>query len=193
MARDDRLWRVDITKSLVKFTLRHLVLSEISGHVRSWCVAIRIDREYPARSSVEAVLYAHSVDTESAERDDHIRSEEFLNAAAFPEIRFRSREVRHADGDRYSVVGDLTIRKVTREVVLDVEDLGRLRDGAGAERAKFRAHATINRQHFGLRWNQDLDTGGIVLGDKIDLALSIEAVADVTGVYARPELTASVS
>ena len=181
------MWRVDISKSLVKFTLRHLVLSEISGCVRSWWATIRIDPDHPARSFVEAVLYARSLDTESSERDDHIRSDEFLNVAAFPEIRYRSREVSHVEGNRYSVVGELTIRDVTRKVVLDVQDLGRRRDAAGAEHAAFRAHATINRQDFGLRWNQDLDTGGVVVGDKIDIALTIEAVAEATGVRAESE------
>ena len=94
---------------------------------------------------------------------------------AFPEIRFKSRSVTHVDAARYEIVGDLTIRHATREVTLEVEDLGRNRDEKGVMRAKFRAHATVNRQHFGLHWNQDLDTGGVVLGDKVDIKIAVEA------------------
>jgi polyisoprenoid-binding protein YceI len=178
MNGNQRIWRADAAKSRLGFTLRHLVLSQISGEVRKWRATIVIDSEDPSRSSVEAFVDAGSLDTADPERDQHMRSEEFLNVAAFPEMHFRSRRVIPIDTRRFTVVGDLTIRDVTREVELELDDGGRERDESGVEHATFRAHATINRQDFGLRWNQDLDTGGVVVGDKVDLSLALEAVAE---------------
>jgi polyisoprenoid-binding protein YceI len=172
-----RLWANSATSRL-GFTLRHLVLSEISGEARNWRATIVIDSEDPSRSSVEAVVDARSLDTGEPSRDEHIRSEEFLNVVAFPEIHFHSRRVIPIDTRRLMLVGDLTIRDVTCEVTLELEDGGRRRDEAGVEHATFRAHATINRQDFGLRWNQDLDTGGVVVGDKVDVTVTVEAVAE---------------
>ena len=169
------IWAVDTTCSRLTFALRHLIVAEITGQIRNWQANLRIDSVGSGHASVEATLDARSTDTGNAERDEHIRSAEFLNVAAFPEIRFRSREVKHTHGNHYLVAGDLTIRDVTREVTLEVEDLGRRQDGGG-RRASFHAHATVNRQHFGLHWNQDLDTGGVVLGDKVDINIDIEAV-----------------
>lgn len=178
MNGNQQKWRADAAKSRLGFTLRHLVLSQISGEVRNWRATILIDSQDPSRSSVEAVVDAGSLDTAEPERDEHMRSEEFLNVARFPEMHFRSRLVSPLGEGRFTVVGDLTIRDVTREVKLDLEDGGRRCDAWGTEHATFRAHGTINRQDFGLRWNQDLDTGGVVVGDKVDLALTVEAVAE---------------
>lgn len=168
-------WQVDSTHSEIAFKLRHLIVAEIAGFVRRWHGTIAIDPEHLTRSSVQAVLETGSIETGDLERDQHVCSKEFLNVKEFPEIRFNSRSVKQVDGDHYEIVGDLTIRHATREVTVEVEDLGRTRDDKGALRAKFRAHATVNRQHFGLHWNQDLDTGGVVLGDKVDIKIAVEA------------------
>jgi polyisoprenoid-binding protein YceI len=172
------VWLVDVRRSEISFTLRHLIVAQISGHVRRWQAVLRIDPESPALSSVEAVLDASSIDTGEVERDDHIRSAEFLNVARFPQILFRSQGITHVAGNRYRVGGDLTLRNTTREVTLEMEDLGRRTGDDGRAIAGFRAHAEINRQEFGLHWNQDLDTGGIVLGDKVEIRIAIEAVRD---------------
>jgi polyisoprenoid-binding protein YceI len=172
------IWHVDPTHSDITFTLRHLIVTEISGHVRRWQGTLRIDPQHPTRSSVDAVLDARSIDTEEVERDEHIGSAEFLNVKAFPEIRFRSTSVTHIEANRYRVVGNLTVRDVVREVTLDMEALGRDRTEKGGQTISFRAQATINRQDFGLHWNQDLDTGGIVLGDKVDIQVAVQAVLD---------------
>jgi polyisoprenoid-binding protein YceI len=171
-------WQVDSARSDITFTLRHLVVSEISGHVRRWQATLRIDPQDPAGSSMDAVLDARSIDTGEAERDEHIRSREFLNVEVFPEIRFRSRTVKHVQANRYHIVGDLTIREVTHEVGLDMVDLGRRTSEKGAQIASFSARGILNRQQFSLRWNQDLDTGGVVVGDKVDIRVAVEAVLD---------------
>jgi len=181
------VWLVDSRYSEITFTLRHLILAQISGHVLRWQATLRIDPDNPALSSVEAVLDARSIETDEVERDDHIRSSEFLNVEAFPQVLFHSRRVTYVEADRYRVEGELTLKNVTREVTLDMESLGRKTDEHGGTIASFSAHAQINRQDFGLHWNQDLDTGGLVLGDKVDIKILVEA-ASGQGVSAPPPL-----
>jgi len=170
------IWKVDPTASEIKFTLRHLVLASITGRVRRWQGTVHIDRQDPSHSSVEVVIDARSLDTGEPERDEHIRSVEFLNTEVHPEIRFSSTTVVPEGSARYLVQGDLTIRTVTRKVTLRVSDLERLNGGDGEYRASFRGHCTFDRQSFGLRWNQDLDTGGVVLGDKVDVDIKLEVL-----------------
>lgn len=169
-------WRVDPTRSEITFTLRHLVLATITGRARGWKAALGIDEEQPSRSSLEVTIDAGSIDTGDAERDDHLRSAEFLNAAAHPEIRFASTTITPDGEGRLLARGPLTIRSVSREVPLEILDLGRSTDPNGDRRARFRGHATFDRQAFGLHWNQDLDRGGVVLGDRVEVNVVMEAV-----------------
>jgi len=170
------IWRVEPTRSEIKFTLRHLVLASITGRVRRWEGTMKIDPERPSRSSVEVVIDARSLDTGEPERDDHIRSVEFLNVQVHPEIRFSSSSVVPEGSTRYLIKGNLTIRTVTREVTLEVSEVERMTGDDGESRVSFRGHCTFDRQTFGLRWNQDLDTGGVVLGDKVDVDIKLEAL-----------------
>ena len=169
-------WQAGPPQSEITFTLRHLVFTEIAGRVGRWHASLRLDYTEPTRSSVDVVVDAGSLETGAVERDNHVRSNEFLDIRSFPEIRFRSRQVRRGDGEgRFLVTGDLTIRDVTREVTLLVESPhGGGRPERGSTLA-FTAHATVDRQEFGLRWNQDLDRGGVIAGDKVDLQIRIEA------------------
>lgn len=178
MSTTPQIWWADDAESRLTFTLRHLVLSQIVGVVRTWHATIWIDVEQPGRSSVNAVIEAASLDTQDVSRDEHIRSAEFLDVATHPEIRFRSRRVNVISPSRSDIVGDLTIRGVTREITLSLDDNGRSRDGNGRERAVFHVRGSINRQDFGLRWNQDLDTGGVVVGDKIEVEIAVNAIQD---------------
>jgi polyisoprenoid-binding protein YceI len=171
-----RAWRAEPPGSEIRFSLRHLVLSEISGRVGRWRADIDVDYDDPTRSSVEVVVDAASFETGAVERDNHIRSLEFLDVRSFPEIHFRSTEVRAGDReDQFVIVGDLTIRHITRKLTVLAE---RQRAAAGAGETSslvFSAHASVNRQDFGLRWNVDLDRGGVVVGDKVDLQIRIDA------------------
>jgi polyisoprenoid-binding protein YceI len=181
------LWTVDMARSEITFTLRHLVLASIKGRFEAWRALVSIDPAEPERSCVEAEIEAASIDTGAVERDDHIRSAEFLNVQAFPLIRYRSRAVARAGRDRYTVIGDLTIKDRTGQVTLELEDLGPAADSSSVARTGFHALGTIDRQHFGLRWNQDLDTGGVVLGDKISIDVAVEVVRDGHALAAKGE------
>ena len=165
------LWEMSPRESEIKFTLRHLVLMEIKGVIRRWDAILGIDRQHPGRSAAEVVVDAASIETGIAERDGHIRSSEFLSVEAFPEIRFRSTEVRPDGEGGFVMVGGLTVRDVTREIVLVGEHI---KDGRDPDEAlMFTARAMIDRQELRLHWNQDLARGGVVVGDKVDLEIRL--------------------
>jgi polyisoprenoid-binding protein YceI len=178
MAGDE--WTIDSGRSEVRFSLRHLVFAKVEGTLEILSGHVRYDAAQPSESTVAVTLGSASVTTGDPERDSHIRSPEFLDATRFPEIRFQSRGLSPIGHGRFEVVGDLRIRDRTREVILraheEVGPTGPPRS-TGSSGASFVAATTINRQDFGLHWNQDLDTGGIVLGDKVEVTIKVVVVA----------------
>lgn len=169
-------WNIDTTHSGVHFTVRHMVISKVHGRFAKFAGTIDFDAENPAASRVEVKIDAASIDTAEAQRDGHLRSPDFLGVEQFPEITFRSTAVA-AKGDGYQVTGDLTIHGVTRPVVLEAEFLGRAgKDPWGNERAGFTARTSVDRKAYGLLWNQILEAGGLLVGEKIEITLEVEAV-----------------
>ena len=169
-------YAIDASHSSAEFSVKHMMISTVKGVFRDTEGTIQIDEEAPERSSVEAVIGTSSIDTGLGMRDDDLRSENFFDAAHYPRIAFRSTSVEPVDGDTWRVRGDLTIRDVTREVVLDTEFGGKVADFTGTERIGFTAETSINRKDFGLSYNAVLETGGVVVGDKIKITLHVEAV-----------------
>jgi len=168
-------WNIDTVHSGINFTIRHMVVSKVRGRFTRFGGTLTLDEADLTRSKVEATIDAASIDTGTAQRDDHLRSPDFFDAERFPELRFRSTRI-DRNGERYRVTGDLTIRDVTREVVLDVEYGGRARDPWGNERAGFIASTSLNRKDFGLGWNQVLEAGGVLVGDRVDIELELQGV-----------------
>lgn len=173
---ENKLWNIDTTHSGIHFSVRHMVFAKVRGRFTDWSGAIHLDPTHPARSGVEVEIQAGSIDTGVADRDSHLRSPDFLDVERFPTLRFRSKEIEEAGGDRYRITGDLTIRGVTREVVLDVEYAGQAKDPWGNRRAAFTATASLDRGDFGLRWNQVLEAGGVLVGDRIEVQIEVQAV-----------------
>ncbi len=169
-------WKVDATHSSVNLTVRHMVISKVRGHFAKWNANLALDTANLGRSSVEVEIDAASIDTGVADRDNHLRSADFLDAQKFPSLRYRSRRVEVVSPERLRVVGDLTIRNVTREVALDVEYGGQGKDPWGNQRAGFTATASLNRKDFGLTWNQALETGGVLVADRVDIEIELQAV-----------------
>jgi polyisoprenoid-binding protein YceI len=130
----------------------------------------------PAKSQVDITIGVNSIDTREGQRDAHLRSADFFDAEHFPEMTFRSTRIAAVSGDSLSLVGDLTMRGVTREVALDVTAEGRGSDPWGGERAGFTASGKIRRSDFGLTWNQALETGGVVVGDEVKITIDAELV-----------------
>ena len=169
------IWDLDPTHSHVEFVVRH-VMSKVRGRFKDFAGTITVG-DTPTGSQAEAVIQTASVDTHHADRDAHLRSDDFFSAEQYPTITFRSTRVEPGEGNEFRLVGDLTIRDVTREVTLDAEYHGTAaNDSVFGERTGFSAATEVNREDFGLTWNKALDTGGLVLGNKVRLELEIEAI-----------------
>lgn len=169
-------WSIDAAHSHVEFAVRHLMISTVKGRFAEVSGTVRSDDTDPAKGEVDISIGVASVDTREPQRDAHLRSADFFDADKFPTITFKSRRLTDAKGDRFKIAGDLTIRGVTREVVLEVTSEGRGKDPWGGERAGFSATAKIKRSDFGLTWNQVLETGGVAVGDEVKISLDVELV-----------------
>jgi polyisoprenoid-binding protein YceI len=169
-------WNIDGAHSGITFSIRHMVLSKVRGRFGSFSGSLDLDEADLTRSALDVSIDAASIDTGTAQRDEHLRSADFFDAERFPTLRYRSTRVEQLGQDHYRVVGELTIRGVTREVPLDVEYGGQGKDPWGNQRAGFSAKASINRKDFGLAWNQVLEAGGLLVGDKVEIELEIQAV-----------------
>jgi polyisoprenoid-binding protein YceI len=169
-------WNIDATHSGINFSIRHMVVSKVRGRFTRFSGTLAIDDGDLTRSVVEATIDASSIDTGTAQRDEHLRSADFFDVARFPELRFRSTRIERLAEDRYRVTGDLTVRDVTRPIALEVEYGGRARDPWGNERAGFVATASLDRKDFGLQWNQVLEAGGVLVGERVDIELEVQAV-----------------
>lgn len=169
-------WQVDLAHSSVGLTVRHMVISKVHGKFARFSTRLAFDTQDLSRSTVEVEIEAASIDTGVGDRDNHLRSPDFLDAAKYPSLQYKSRRVDALSKERLKVVGDLTIRDVTREVALEVEYGGRGKDPWGNERVGFTAHASINRKDFGLSWNQVLETGGLLVAEKVDIEIELQAI-----------------
>jgi polyisoprenoid-binding protein YceI len=169
-------WKLDPAHTLVEFSAKHLMITTVKGRITDIEGTIYSDEKDPQNSSVEATLKAASLDTRTDQRDQHLRSADFLDVEKYPEIKFHSTRI-EGDKQSFKVTGDLTIRDVTKPIMLDVAFEGRTRDPWGGERIGFSASGKIDRRDFGLTWNQALETGGVVVGNDIKISLEIEAVA----------------
>jgi polyisoprenoid-binding protein YceI len=169
-------WNIDTTHSSVTFAVRHMLFAKVRGRFASWSGKVELDSDDLTRSRAVVEIDAASIDTGVADRDQHLRSPDFFDVAQFPELRFESTRMEHAGGNRYTLHGKLTIRDVTRDVALDVEYGGQAKDPWGNQRAAFSATTSIDRREFGLTWNQALETGGVLVGEKVEIELEVQAV-----------------
>jgi polyisoprenoid-binding protein YceI len=167
-------WDIDPTHSTVGFSVRHMMVSKVRGYFRDFSGEI-VTAEDPARSSVTARIDMDSIDTRQEQRDAHIRSADFFDVGNHTEMTFRSTAVR-TDGADWTVVGDLTIKGITKSVELQLELNGFGPDAFGGTRAGFSAKTDISRKEFGVDIDMPMDGGGVVVGDKISVELEIEAV-----------------
>lgn len=165
---------IDATHSGIEFVARHLMVAKVRGRFSAFSGTLQI-AEVPEESSVEVTINAASIDTRDEQRDGHLRSPDFLDVETYPTLRFVSTEV-EAAGEGWKVTGDLTIRDVTRPVVLDVEFLGATVDPFGGQRVGFSATTEINREDWGITWNQALEAGGWLVGKTVRIELGVEAV-----------------
>ena len=160
-----------------------MVFFKVRGRFESFSGTVEIDEQSPANSRVEVQIEAASIDTKSVDRDNHLRSPDFFNADQYPYLTFKSKRVEPVDDAHGRIIGDLTIRDVTREVVLDVEYAGQVKSPWGTTNAGFSAETKINRKDWGLSWNVALETGGWLVSDEITINIELELIKQV----AQPE------
>jgi polyisoprenoid-binding protein YceI len=168
-------WAIDPAHSRLGFSVRHAGIATVRGSFTGFEGQLVLDGATPANSKASATVQAATFDTGNEQRDSHIKSPDFLDVEQYPTLTFASTEVR-PDGDGYVVVGDLTIRGVTRPVEIAVEVEGQAVDPFGNTRVGFSGETQINRKDFGLTWNAALETGGVLVGDKVKITLDISAV-----------------
>jgi polyisoprenoid-binding protein YceI len=168
-------WAIDGSHSSVEFVVRHLVVARVRGRFDEFEGAITVG-ERPEDSAVEVAIRAGSVDTRDPQRDEHLRSPDFLDVDRYPTLAYRSTAVRPLGGERFTVEGELTVHGVTRAVPLDLTYRGTARDPWGNTKAVFSAITEVDREDFGLTWNQALETGGVLVGRKITVEIEVEAV-----------------
>jgi len=172
-------WELDTAHTGVHFKVRHLMVSYVRGDFEKISGRIVYDEKDISRSSADITIEAASINTRVAKRDDHLRSPDFLDAAKYPVITFKSKRVEKAGDGRLKMTGDLTIRGVTREVVLDVQGPAPpIKDLEGKTRVGGSATTKIDRKDFGLTWNKAIESGGVVVGDEVEITIDVEVVKD---------------
>jgi polyisoprenoid-binding protein YceI len=169
-------WQIDNAHSEINFSVRHMMISNVRGRFESFTGKVNFDEENPANTTVEVKIDANSIDTRETNRNNHLRSQDFLYAEKYPYLTFRSKRVEVTGENRARLVGDLTVRDITREVTLDVEYSGQAKSPWGTISAGFSASGTLNRKDWSLTWNQALETGGVLVGDEIKFNIEVEIV-----------------
>lgn len=169
-------WQIDSSHSHVNFTARHMMISKVRGAFESFSGSVNFDEANPTNTTVNIEVDLASINTRDEQRDGHLKSPDFFDVATYPTMKFVSTRVEQIDENNGRLYGQLTIKGVTKEVALDVEYAGVAKSPWGTESAGFSASGSINRKDWGLTWNQTLETGGVLVGDKINIEIELELV-----------------
>ncbi|SFB40931.1 Polyisoprenoid-binding protein YceI [Amycolatopsis marina] len=172
---------LDPAHSRMGFVARHAMVTKVRGAFTEFDGQLHIDGQDPAKSSGQLTITATSIDTGVQQRDEHLRSNDFFDMPNYPEITFTSTAVERVGGDSYRVTGDLTIKDTTKPVTLDVEYTGSALDPMGNNRIGLEATTTVSRKEWGITWNAPLETGGVLVSDKIVLDIDISAIKHTDG------------
>ncbi len=167
-------WTIDSAHSEINFAVRHMMISNVRGQFRKFSGTIEFDEHQPANTTVDVKIDVASINTKEEKRDGHLKSADFFEAEKYPFITFKSKRVDVKDETHAVLIGDLTIREVTKEVSLDLEFNGLAKSPYGTTSAGFTAKSIIKRKNWGLNWNVALETGGWLVGDEIHLSLELE-------------------
>lgn len=167
-------WQIDPAHSLVQFSVRHMMISTVRGRFDKFSGTIDFDENDPTNATIDITIDVASVNTDEQQRDDHLRSPDFFDVANYPTMTFKSTRIEKVDDSHGRIFGDLTIRDTTREVVLDAEYAGVAKSPWGTTAAGASATAKLNREDWGLTWNQALETGGVLVGKDVKLSIEVE-------------------
>ena len=172
-------WNIDPAHTSIEFAAKHMMITTVRGRIVDLHGSIEVNEQQPNASHTEVAMEAKSIDTRNEQRDQHLRSADFLDVDKWTHVTFRSRKVdgaRAREGSQFKVVGDLTIKDVTKEITLDVTYEGRGKDPWGGERVSFSADTKIDRREWGLTWNAALETGGVLVSNEIKIHIDVQAV-----------------
>lgn len=172
-------WTTDLSHSQIQFSVRHMMISNVRGRFENFEATVDFNPQEPAKSSVFAKIDAASINTREPNRDAHLRSADFFDAEKYPAITFASKRVEVVDDNHGKIYGDLTVKDVTREVVLETEYSGQAKSPWGTYSAGFTARTRINRKDWDLTWNKALETGGMLVGDDIQIEIDLEVIKQV--------------
>ena len=169
-------WQIDPAHSNVSFSVRHMMVSNVSGEFTKVSGTVEGDEKTPAQAVITATIDATSINTREAKRDDHLKSPDFLDVAKYPTITFKSKKIEPSGAGQFKLTGDLTLHGVTKEVVLDVSDVtAPIKDPMGKTRAGAQASTKIDRKDFGINWSKVIDGGGLMVGDEVAISIDVEA------------------
>lgn len=169
-------YTIDPSHSRVGFSARHMGFTKVRGHFEQFEGTVKVDPDNLETLEAEATIQASSITTNEPKRDEHLRSGDFLLAEEHPQLTFRTKEIKEASGQSFTVGGELTIRGVTKEVELEGKILGVGQDPWGGTRIALEAQTKINRKDFGVNWNQVLEAGGFLVSNEVEISLDIQAV-----------------
>ncbi len=169
-------WKIDSAHSEINFTVRHMMIANVRGRFENFAGSVEFDLENPENSSVEVEINTDSINTRESQRDAHLKSADFLDVETYPHMVFKSTKIEVLGENTGRIHGDLTIKDVTRAVVLDVTYAGQAKSPWGTTSAGFTASTKINRKDWGLTWNVALETGGWLVGEEIKIDLEMEIV-----------------
>ncbi len=171
-----RTFQIDPAHTQAEFQVRHL-LSRVRGRFTDLTGTIEFDKEAPAQSSVSFAIRTASIDTNQPDRDTHLRSDDFFAVEKYPTLTFKSTGITARGSEKYDVAGDLTMRGITKSIVLPVTFLGVAKDPWGNEKLAFETEITLDRKEFGLTWNAALEAGGFLVGDEVKVSVAVQAQA----------------
>lgn len=169
-------WKLDPAHSEITFKVKHMMITNVTGHFKEFSGEVVSDNEDFSNGQVSFTAKAASVDTNSQQRDNHLRSAEFFDAEKYPELKFKSTSYEKVSGNHYKLKGDLTIKDVTKNLSLDVEYGGLQKDPWGNLKAGFTIDGKLNRKDFGLNWNAALETGGVMVSDEVRIHCEVQLV-----------------
>ncbi|HEX2981825.1 MAG TPA: YceI family protein [Anaerolineaceae bacterium] len=169
-------WQIDNAHSLVEFSVKHMMISTVRGRFEEFSGVVDFNEETPALSSVDVQIETASINTFEPQRDAHLRSADFFESERYPLMTFKSTKVEALDETHGKITGDLTIRDITHQVVLNVEYSGQAMSPWGKTSAGFSAQTKINRKDWNLTWNKALETGGVLVGDEIKISIELEII-----------------
>jgi polyisoprenoid-binding protein YceI len=169
------IYKADVAHTLVGFSARHLLITKVRGKFNDFSATITYDEQDVTRSAMTGTIKVASIDTDNEKRDTHLRSADFFDVEKFPEITFQSKRVEKKD-QHYVLIGDLTMRGVTKEIAVPFVVTDKITDPQGKTRIGFEANLRLNRQDFGIAWSKTMDNGGLVVSDAIDIEINVEAV-----------------